>query len=171
MHTSLTCRLPVLLFAMGFMPWMLLRAQQPVETTYPQHVFDSDTCCWRKLARQGAYPEAARLVEAFLRTDNAVNRQSLHWHAGQLWAMCGNNKPALKHFRKTYHVWQKWLGGEDGKTWYYFAKGTVAAITRDQRTLNRVVSKWKKKWPPDRNYRELLRLQANGGLSYEEATR
>lgn len=148
----------------------VVTAQQRMEISYAQAVFDSDTCCWRKLASRGHYLEAAALIDTFLASGHPQNRQSLRWHAGQMYAMAGQDTKALKRLHSTYSVLQKWLGGSDGKAWYRFAKGTCAFLRRDRRALDRQIRSWKSSLPPDGNLRELERLQANWELSYKDAT-
>ena len=73
-------------------------------------------------------------------------------------AFAENNKQALKYFSKTYSVFQKWFGGESGKTWFFFAKGTSLFIKRDKPKLEKIIKRWKTKLPIDNNYKELARL-------------
>ncbi|AWI25125.1 hypothetical protein [Flavobacterium pallidum] len=134
-----------------------------------QKDFDGTDCCWRKLSEQKQYKESAALIVAYIEHGNVANIQSLNWHAGQMFAFAGENKQALKYFRKTYNVIQKWFGGEDGKAWFYFAKGTAAFIRRDKVTLARIIGKWKRKLPVDRNLKELEKLLFNWDMQYKEA--
>lgn len=97
------------------------------------------------------------------------NRHALHWHAGQLYAMAGDGKQARKYFKKTYSLFYRWFGGEDGKAWYYYARGNVAFVNRDKRTLERMLRLWQKKIPPDKNYRKLQGMLDRWHLGYEEA--
>lgn len=61
------------------------------------------------------------------------------------------------------------FGGDDGKAWFFFAKGTSAFIKRDRPVLERIVSKWKKKWLPDNNFIELVQLNEHWDLPYKDA--
>ncbi|MGC4041833.1 MAG: hypothetical protein QM710_13890 [Flavobacterium sp.] len=137
---------------------------------YEQKIFDSDTCCWRKLSKENQFEKAAGLIADYLKNGKAENRQSLNWHAGQLFAFAGENKKALRYFGKTYSVFQKWFGGEDGKAWYFFAKGTSAFIKKDRPKLEKIIKKWEAKLPLDANYSELNALKDNWGKDYRNAT-
>jgi hypothetical protein len=137
---------------------------------YKQRVFDSDTCCWRKLSKEQKFENGANLIVDFLENGQVENRMTLNWHAGQMFAFAGKNKEALKYFGKTYSAFQKWFGGEDGKAWYFFAKGTSAFIKRDKSELEKIIRKWKAKLPEDKNYAELLRLKNNWNENYKNAT-
>ena len=137
---------------------------------YSESAFNSDTCCWRKLSSEGDYIAGAKLLEDYLEThDKNVNQQALHWHAGQLYAMAGANMEACSHFHKTYNVLYKWFGGADGRTWYYYAKGTVAFLHRNRPRLERYLRKWQQHYPEDVNYRALMRLLQNWDKPYREA--
>ena len=137
---------------------------------YPEPAFNSDTCCWRTLSSKGEYIAAAQLVESYLDAHGkAVNRQALHWHAGQLFAMAGANSEASNHFHKTYNVLYKWFGGADGHTWYYYAKGTVAFLQRNRPRIERYLRKWRQHYPEDINYRALMRLLQNWDKPYKDA--
>ncbi|UMY65775.1 MULTISPECIES: hypothetical protein [unclassified Flavobacterium] len=165
----------------GIIPFFLFRKRSFIflfflvttayaQVTYPQRAFDSDTCCWRVLATKGHYVEAAQRIEDFLADGHPDNRQSLRWHAGQLYAFAGENKKALRYLRSTYSVFQKWFGDADGAAWYRFAKGTCAFLRRDRTTLDRQITRWKKNLPSDANLRELERLQARWDQPYRLAT-
>lgn len=140
------------------------------ELNYPQRIFDSDTCCWRKLSAENKYSEAGNLVVSYLKSGKGnTNTHSLKWHAGQLFAMAGNNDVAKKYFKKTYSVLYKWFGGEDGKTWYYYAKGTIAFIDKDKPKLENIIKKWSSEYPKDKNFDVLKNLLNNWGRSYKDA--
>ena len=147
-----------------------LSAQKADCLKYPQNIFDSDTCCWRKLSKERQFESSAQLLVAYLENGKAENKMSLNWHAGQLYAFAGENKQALYYLGKTYSVLGKWFGGEDGKAWYFFAKGTSAFLKRDKPTLEKIIAHWKVKLPLDKNYKELTRLLENWDMDYENAT-
>lgn len=134
---------------------------------YNQTVFDSDTCCWRKLSREKKYLDAANLIVVYLGTSKVSNKHSLNWHAGQLFAMANNNRLAKKYINKTFSVFYKWFGSEDAKTWYLYAKGTIAFLDRDKKKLEAIIKQWSDKFNTDKNYHSLVRLNQNWNLSYE----
>lgn len=137
---------------------------------YEQTAFDSDTCCWRKLSREKAYKQAAALAENYLQhSKNITNKHALTWHTGQLFAMSGDSTKAIRYFKRTYSIFYKWFGGEDGKSWYYYAKGTVAFIQKDFTKLDDIIQQWKRKLPPDKNLQALIKLSANRDKSYHNA--
>ncbi len=136
---------------------------------YQQNHFDADTCCWRKLSAEKKYREAAYLIVAYLKTHNASNKHALYWHAGQMFAMANENALAKKYFKRTYSVFYKWLGDEDAKTWYYYARGTVAFIDRDKNKLAAIIQHWERHFPKDKNYQALLQLNENWDKGYANA--
>jgi hypothetical protein len=136
---------------------------------YPSNIFNSDTCCWRTLSAEGKYREAANLIIHYKRQNTNVNKHSLNWHAGQLFAKAGDTKQAEKYMKKTYSVLYKWFGGSDGAQWYYFAKGTLAFVERRKNRMERIISKWQRKYEQDGNYHELIKLHSNWDKPYAEA--
>lgn len=148
-----------------------LFAQKEAWINYDQKTFDSDTCCWRKLSKEREFQKSADAIVAYLKEGNPGNRQSLNWHAGQMFALAGDNRKALEYFGKTYNVFYKWFGGDDGKAWYYFAKGTSAFIKRDKPKLERIIALWKQQFKPDNNFKELTLLLKNWDEGYEAATK
>lgn len=135
-----------------------------------QEIFDSDTCCWRKLSQLKNYKEAAELVVEYLnKSKNITNQHSLNWHAGQLFAMANEKDKAKKYFKKTYSIFYKLFGDDDAKTWYYYAKGTVAFLERDKQKLNRIILKWNKHFPKDKNYKTLEILLEKWDNTYQES--
>lgn len=141
---------------------MLLSAQTK-ELAYEQRIFDSDTCCWRKLSTEGRHNEATILIVDYIKNSpNAVNKHSLNWHAGQLFAAAGNTKQAIKYYKKTYNLFYKWFGDDDARAWYYYAKGNVAYVKKDKKSLGRIIAKWdKKKLEKDINYKALVEMLEN----------
>ncbi len=162
----------VLLIWISFYGSLLeLSAQQTNDITpelnYPQSVFDSDTCCWRKLSSERHYAEAATHIVAYIKGHKKVsNKHSLHWHAGQMYAMAGDYASGKKYFKKTYSVFYRWIGDEDAGAWYYYAKGTVAFLDGDKEELEGIIRKWEKHFPKDINYEALLQLLKHWGERY-----
>lgn len=136
---------------------------------YQQSHFDADTCCWRQLSAEKKYRAAADLIVAYLNTQNAANKHALRWHAGQMLAMANENKLAKKYFKRTYSIFYKWLGDEDAKTWYYYARGTVAFIDRDKYKLEAILRHWERHFPKDKNYQALVYLNENWDKGYAYA--
>jgi tetratricopeptide (TPR) repeat protein len=133
---------------------------QNKELAYRQVVFDSDTCCWRKLSAEGKPNEAAMLIVNYIKkSPNAVNKHSLKWHAGQMYAAAGNNKKAIVYYKKTYNIFYKWFGDH---AWYYYAKGNVAYLEKDRKKLRRIITLWdRKKLEKEKNYRSLEEKLSN----------
>jgi|GEM_PF-1060052 len=125
---------------------------------------------WRRLMAQGKYEEAAKILEFDVKASRRrdVNRHSFYWHAGQLRAMAGQYKKAKRDMRKTHSIFYK-LGGEDAKTWYYYAKGTEAFLDGDKKRLVAIIKKWEKRYTRDKNYENLLRLLDSWGKTYAQA--
>jgi len=142
---------------------------QTLSLSYPESIFNADTCCWRKLSATGHDKEAGQLILAYYQKNKkTTNKQALLWHAGQCFAMAGQNALAKKYMRKTYSSFFKWFGGEDGRTWYYYANGTVAFIDRDKKTLSAMIDQWDKRYAQDINYQALLELLKHWELTYKE---
>lgn len=144
---------------------------QAPELTYSQSDFDSYDCCWRKLSSENKNAESAALLENYINnSSNAINKHSLNWHAGQMFAMAGNKPKAIKYMKKTYSVFYRWFGGQEGKEWYYYAKGTVSFIRRDKEKLQRMITLWhKNKLSQNGNLKELEKLLDNWDKTYNEA--
>lgn len=137
---------------------------------YPQSIFDSDTCCWRLMSANDSYTEAADLIKTYLRNHQHIeNRHSLHWHLAQMLAMADQYKEAKANFKKTYNVFYTWVGGTDGKAWYYYAKGTVAFLDRDKEKFIRLLSKWPSDSLSEKNYDRMQDLLLHWELTYREA--
>jgi len=133
-----------------------VHSQKPIQN-YEQSIFDSDTCCWRKLSSEGRHNEAAELIVEYIsHSPNSVNKHSLKWHAGQMYAAAGNNKKAITYYKKTYNIFYKWFGDAG---WYYYAKGNVFYLKKDKAKLKKIISKWEKKKPErDINYKALVEM-------------
>ena len=139
--------------------------------SYEQRFFDSDTCCWRKLADNKEYEKGADLIVSYLKNNKThTNNHSLNWHAGQLFAKAQKDQEAIYYFRKTYNFLYRWFGGEDGKTWYFYAKGIIAFIKRDKEKLYKTIEIWNKRLPKDGNYDALILLYENWDKKYVEIT-
>lgn len=151
-----------------------LPAQEPgtsfrPELYYTQSAFDSDTCCWRKLSAEKKYTEAANLIVTYLQSGKPDNKHSLHWHAGQLFALAQQNPKAIRHMKKTYSLAYIIFGDADAKAWYYYATGSIAFLGNNKPKLDRIIAKWEKKLPEERNLEVLRQLSNNWGQSYEQA--
>jgi len=138
--------------------------------SYNRTSFDSDTCCWRKLRADKKYLDAANLIVSYLKTSKPTNKHSLNWHAGQMFAMAHSDASAKKYFKRTYSIFYKWFGDSDAKAWYYYAKGTIAFIDNDKKSLESAIKTWSNKFPADNNFKALVRLNENWGKSYELAS-
>lgn len=134
---------------------------------YPQAAFDNDTCCWRLLAADEKYLDAAELIKMYLHSStNISNKHSLHWHLGQMLAKAGQLKEAKHYFKKTYTIFYRWFGGPDGRAWYLYAKGSVAFLDRDKKELIQILNKWPEENRMDKNYLMLHALFENWEKPY-----
>ena len=160
------------LFFLFFLTIELLYSQdadQTLSLSYPESIFNSDTCCWRKLSAAGQDEDAGQLILGYYHQNKKIaNKQALFWHAGQCFAMAGENELAKKYMRKTYSPFFKWFGGEEGRTWYYYANGTVAFIERDKKTLSAMIDKWGRHYAQDINYQALVELLKHWDVTYKE---
>jgi hypothetical protein len=136
---------------------------------FDQTAFDSDTCCWRKLCTHKKYLDAGNLIVSYLNNSKPTNTHSLNWHAGQMFACAHSDELAKKYFKRTYSIFYKWFGDNDAKAWYYYAKGTIAFIEHDKKSLEKAIMIWGIKFPTDNNYKALVRLSENWGKSYDLA--
>ncbi|AWA30795.1 hypothetical protein HYN48_12290 [Flavobacterium magnum] len=139
------------------------------EILYTQRQFDSDTCCWRELARSGRYLQGAALIAAYLKDGKPQRRQALYWHAGQLYALGGDNSMALRYFGKTTNILYRYLGDEDARMWYFYVNGVKAFLKRDRQKLLKIISIWKRKFLGNLNYNQLLLLSEHWDMRYAEA--
>lgn len=160
----------IILVILLWLPGSQLICQSSAWLKYDPITFDQDTCCWRKLAASQQYDEAAMLMEFFIKERPRHQTHALRWHLAQLYAFGGHQKQAIRYARSTYSIFYKWFGNEDAKSWYYFAKGTVAFFQRDQQTLHLILAKWKRQLPVNNNYRELERLSKHWTDPYQTAT-
>lgn len=136
--------------------------------SYEQTIFDSDTCCWRKLSADKKYNEAAELVVQYLNNHKHIsNKHALNWHAGQLFALAGQNDQAKRYFKKTYNVFYKIFGDADMKAWRLYAKGTIAFLEKDQPKLKKMISQWT--FEQDKNFMTLEILLQKWNCTYQEA--
>ncbi len=133
---------------------------------YDLPAFNSDTCCWRKLSQEQHYREAGDLILRYIRENPRENHQALHWHAGQMYACAEANALAKKHFKKTYSPLYRFFGGTDAKTWYYYAKGTVAFIDNEPQKLQRILEHWETHFEKNLNHRMLVRLNQQWDKKY-----
>ena len=148
----------------------LARGQNDEILNLTQKEFDSFDCCWRKLSDEKHYAEAAELMAYYIKNSpNAQRKHPLNWHAAQLYASAGNNREATRYIKKTYNLLYRWFGGEDGRQWYYYAKGTTAFLKGNKRQLERMIRLWDKHgYEQEDNYRILTKLLAGWGQTYEQ---
>jgi hypothetical protein len=152
----------------GFRYVMEVIETQPTSnnSTLNLSAFNSDTCCWRKLSQEKHFMEAGELIVRYIKENPKENHHALHWHAGQMYACANANALAKKHFKKTYSPLYRIFGGTDAKTWYYYAKGTVAFIDNEPQKLQRILEHWETHFEKDLNHQMLVRLNQHWGESY-----
>ncbi|MBL7817055.1 MAG: hypothetical protein JNL70_18670 [Saprospiraceae bacterium] len=138
---------------------------------YSQRAFDSDTCCWRLLSASKNYRAAAELIVQYMKECSGTkNTHALNWHAGQMFALSNDGIQARKYFKKTYSFVYKIGSDDDGKMWYYYAKGTVAFVERRRKRLQKILRHWEAHYPCTKNYFALKKLYDNWDLTYAEAS-
>lgn len=145
----------------------------PAILSLTQYQFDSKQCCWRQLSQKKQFAKAAALITYYTKhSRNAERKMPLRFHTGQMYALDGNNDMAVRFIRKTYTPFHPLLGDEDGRMWYYYARGLVAFLKNDKSTLSRIVAQWPQKFPQEENYQQLKALNdAAEGQSYFEVMR
>lgn len=149
---------------------LLAQNNYPISSlSYPLSAFNADTCCWRKLSQEDHNEEAAQLILSYYKQNKqSVNRQPLYWHAGQCFALTGQNEMAIRYMKRTYSSFLHRFGGEDGMKWYYYARGTVAFLERDKKKLSSIIEKWKLRYPDELNYNALVEMYEKWALPYKE---
>ena len=154
-----------------FFTSFLARSQNDEILNVTQKEFDSFDCCWRKLDAEKQYAEAAQLLADYVNhSPNAKRKHPLNWHAGQMYAMAGDNREGIRYMKKTYSVLYRWFGGEEGRQWYYYAKGTTAFLKGNKRQLERIIRLWDKHgYEREQNYKTLTRLRDNWDKTYQAA--
>ncbi len=110
--------------------------------------------------------EAGDWIVRYIKENPKENHHALHWHAGQMYACADANALAKKHFKKTYSPIYRIFGGTDAKTWYYYAKGTVAFIDNQPKKLQRILDQWETHFDKDLNHQMLVRLNQQWNKKY-----
>lgn len=128
--------------------------------------FNSDTCCWRKLSHENHYLQAGDLIVRYIKENPRENNHALQWHAGQMYACANQKELAKKYFKKTYSPLYIIFGGIDAKTWYYYAKGTVAFIDNQPQKLQKILTHWETHFEKNPNYQMLVRMNQNWDKDY-----
>lgn len=140
-------------------------------TDLSQSEFDSFNCCWRVLAAEGKYEEAAVLITEYLENSKLIrNRHSLHWHAGQMYCFANEMEKAKAEMKKTTDIFSKTFGGKEAKAWHWYVHGNIAYIDRDKPKLISIINHWKTKWNEPINYSFLVGLLNGWELPYSEIT-
>ena len=88
---------------------------------------------WRISAQEGKYPEAAKMIEAYLSKGpnlKSKDRRMLHFHAGQMLAMGDKPKEAIEHFKKSTQP-----NENDFMRWNAYVEGTIAFLEKDKARL------------------------------------
>ena len=99
--------------------------------------FDQTKNGWRKLDSEGKFIEAAELIAAYVKQNQAQitsnpTIQTLYFHAGQEYAMVGEARyeEAITYFRRAYK----------GKPeWDAYVEGTIAFLRRDKTQLEKAI--------------------------------
>jgi len=103
--------------------------------TQDPYTFDQTDKGWRGLDSQEKYLEAAELIESYLKDNeelihnqDKVSMQTIHFHAGQEYAMLGKEyyQQAVEHLLQAL---------KDKHGWDLYVKGTVAFLQRDRDML------------------------------------
>lgn len=138
----------------------------PGYCSYSPQQFNSDSCCWRVLEKDGFYIEAAQMIASYKQCNRISHNSAFNWHQGQMYALAGDYQNAKKYIHKSFSVFDKWFGGNDGKSWYWYAKGTLAFLNSNPNQLERIIRKWERKFPRDNNFKSLLTLKENFSSEY-----
>jgi hypothetical protein len=87
---------------------------------------------WRYYSNQMEFGTAATLIEHYLENHPELedhNRQVMHWHAGQMLAMDGQDKKAVVHMEKSRKE-------EDVMMWNEYLDATVAFLKKDRQNFD-----------------------------------
>jgi len=159
----------ILLFLVFTSLLVTAQSNPSVVLAHSSSIFNADTCCWRKLSTEGHDAEAGQLILSYYKANKkAANKHALYWHAGQCFAMAEQHVRAKKYMSKTYSPFYRWFGGADGRTWYYYANGTVAFLERNKKKLEKMIHKWGTHYPQDLNYQALTALLKHWERPYKE---
>ncbi len=119
---------------------------------------------WRYYRDQGQFALAASLIESYLEKHQEIEgqpREVMSWHAGQMYAMDGQNEkaiPLLEASRKE----------DDFMMWNQYLDATVAFLKKDRMSFDKNL-KAMSAIQNNPNLRLLQILEANFDLSYREA--
>jgi hypothetical protein len=103
-----------------------------------EDAFDQGENGWRMIAerRDGACMVAAAdlILDYIARHGEMLERTYLaHWHAGQMFALTGENERALDQFRLSYRTQD--VASMPARMWNTYAGGTIAFLEGDRETL------------------------------------
>ena len=99
------------------------------------YTFDQTDDGWRGLDKKGKYLEAAKLIESYMvqnepsiEAQGRVSLQTIHFHAGQEYAMSGeaNYSRAVEHFRQSF---------KESTSWNIYVNGSIAFLERNIESL------------------------------------
>ncbi|MFY9228109.1 MAG: aminoglycoside phosphotransferase family protein [Candidatus Microsaccharimonas sp.] len=105
------------------------------------YTFDQTDQGWAKLDKQGDYLGAAKLIEDYIQKNETlikiqdkVSLQTIHFHAGQEYAMSGeyNYEKAIQHFRQAF---------KNNTSWDVYVNGSIAFLNKDTAKLEENANK------------------------------
>lgn len=121
--------------------------------------FDQTDSGWPALDRQGKYLEAAEAIEAYIAANQAliqsqkeVSLQTLHFHAGQEYAMADEYEKAIEHMKRAY---------KDRPDWDVYVDGTIAFLAADSTRLKEASTHLQRLAEEDQRLRANARLLAD----------
>jgi hypothetical protein len=103
----------------------------------PLMSFDQDQSGgWRELQNKGCVLTAAMLIDAYLLDApeelKTIHREDLYFHAGQLYAMAGLRKLAVRRILRSLNLHE---GADEDIAWNAYALATVAFLQGDHEEL------------------------------------
>jgi hypothetical protein len=90
---------------------------------------------WRKIADQGKYLEAARLIDRYEKEKKGLEewqRVNLRFHAGQLYAFADKKDEALARFKTALFAKEP---ADSPIRWNAYVRATIAFLERDRKKL------------------------------------
>jgi hypothetical protein len=90
---------------------------------------------WRKLADEGKYLDAAKLIDRYEKGKKGLKewqRVNLRFHAGQLYAFAGQKEKALARFKTALFPREP---ADSPIRWNAYVQATIAFLERDRKKL------------------------------------
>lgn len=96
---------------------------------------------WRELSEHGKFKEAISELFDTLQHQKHVNKHSVYWHIGQLYAFDNDYEKAIHYLKKSTNIFSRTFDRE----WRLYFNGTIAFLQKDKEKLQKCYDKlWNK---------------------------